>query len=171
MTLTTLIIILSIASVVVAALALGELFLFPGFGISGLLALLGFIGIGWYLLRIGQVGLVVGFIVACLLFFIIGFWIMSRRKVLGKIALNKSVDEVVNTLPSDLFKGKRGTAKSRLAPGGNILVDDRIFYAESEEGFIIEDTPIYISRIANNKIFVRMDKEKIYENPNNLPKP
>lgn len=171
MTLTTLIIILAVASVVVAVLALGELFLFPGFGISGLLALLGFIGIGWYLLRIGQVGLAVGFIVACLLFFIIGFCIMSRRKVLGKIALDKSVDEVVNTLPPDFTKGKRGIAKSRLAPGGNILVDDQIFYAESEEGFIIEDTPIYISRIANNKIFVRMDKEKIYENPNNLPKP
>lgn len=166
MTLTTLILILIIASLVVAALVLGELFFFPGFGLPGILGIAGFIGIGGYLVSIGRIDLAIGYVVASLLFFGIGFWILSRRKVLNKIALDKSVDEVVNTLPPGITKGARGVTRSRLALGGNIEVEGHILYAESEEGFVMEDTPIYISRIENNKVFVRMDREKIYHSQN-----
>ncbi len=163
MTLMLLILVLLVAALVVATLILGELFLFPGFGISGILGISTLFGISWYLLSIGQLSLLIAFAVACLAFFVLGFWLLSRKKVLRKISLSTSVDEVVNTIPLTITRGARGISSSRLAPGGNIRIGDHILYAESEDGFIIEGVPIYISRITNNKIYVRMDREKIYE--------
>ncbi len=93
------------------------------------------------------------------LFLLVALILLAR-----KFSLEKTVDEVVNTIPPTVTKGERGISGSRLAPGGNIRVGDHILYAESEDGFIAEGVPIYISRIMNNKIYVRMDQDKTVNN-------
>lgn len=160
MSFTILILLTLVAAVVVAALILGELFFFPGFGLPGILGGLGLIGVSGYLFFAGESILGMAFIVVVAVLFGLGFWILSKRDLKG-FALDKSVEEKVNILPSSLNRGDRGITRSRLTLGGNAEIDGEIFYVESEEGFVMEGTPVYVSRIENNKVFVRVIKDEV----------
>ena len=155
-----LVILAIVAAIVVAALILGEIFFLPGIGLPGVLGFLGLVGVSGYLFFSGHGILGMIFIVVVAALFGIGFWILSKRDLKG-FALDKSVEEKVNTLPSTLNKGDRGVARSRLTLGGNAEIDGEIFYVESEEGFIMEGTPVYVSRLENNKVYVRMIKDSL----------
>ena len=164
MSITVLVILVLVAAIVVAGLILGELFFLPGFGLPGILGALGLIGISGYLFFAGRGVLAMIFIVIVAVLFGLGFWILSKRDLKG-FALDKSVDEKVNLLPSTLSRGDRGIARSRLTLGGNAEIEGEIFYVESEEGFIMEGSPVYVSRIENNKVFVRLVKDELLFGP------
>lgn len=164
MSLTALIIISVIAAVVVAALILLELFFVPGFGLPGIFGVLGLFGMSGYLFFNGEGTLAMAFIILCGIFFGVGFALLSKRDLKG-FALQKSVNEVVRALPHDLKRGDRGVTRSRLTLGGEAEIRGRLFDVESEEGFIMEDTPIYISRIENNKVYVRVVKDELLYGP------
>lgn len=164
MSLTVLILLTIVAAVVVAALILGEIFFLPGFGLPGILGGLGLIGISGYLFLSGYGTLGMIFIVIVAVLFALGFWLLSKRDLKG-FALSEKVEEKVNTLPPSLNRGDRGIARSRLTLGGNAEIEGEIFYVESEEGFIMEGTPIYVSRIENNKVFVRVIKDDLMYGP------
>lgn len=164
MSLTVLILLTIVAAVVVAALILGEIFFLPGFGLPGILGGLGLVGISGYLFLSGYGTLGMIFIVIVAVLFALGFWLLSKRDLKG-FALSEKVEEKVNTLPSSLNRGDRGIARSRLTLGGNAEIEGEIFYVESEEGFIMEGTPIYVSRIENNKVFVRVIKDDLMYGP------
>lgn len=161
---TVLILLTIVAAVVVAALILGEIFFLPGFGLPGILGGLGLIGISGYLFLsdYGTLGMI--FIVIVAVLFALGFWLLSKRDLKG-FALSEKVEGKVNTLPPSLNRGDRGIARSRLTLGGNAEIEGEIFYVESEEGFIMEGTPIYVSRIENNKVFVRVIKDDLMYGP------
>ncbi len=164
MSLTVLILLTIVAAVVVAALILGEIFFLPGFGLPGILGGLGLIGISGYLFLSGYGTLGMIFIVIVAVLFALGFWLLSKRDLKG-FALSEKVEEKVNVLPPSLNRGDRGIARSRLTLGGNAEIEGEIFYVESEEGFIMEGTPIYVSRIENNKVFVRVIKDDLMYGP------
>lgn len=164
MSLTVLILLTIVAAVAVAALILGEIFFLPGFGLPGILGSLGLIGISGYLFLSGYGTLGMIFIVIVAVLFALGFWLLSKRDLKG-FALSEKVEEKVNTLPPSLNRGDRGIARSRLTLGGNAEIEGEIFYVESEEGFIMEGTPIYVSRIENNKVFVRVIKDDLMYGP------
>lgn len=164
MSLTVLILLTIVAAVVVAALILGEIFFLPGFGLPGIIGSLGLIGISGYLFLSGYGTLGMIFIVIVAVLFALGFWLLSKRDLKG-FALSEKVEEKVNTLPPSLNRGDRGIARSRLTLGGNAEIEGEIFYVESEEGFIMEGTPIYVSRIENNKVFVRVIKDDLMYGP------
>ncbi len=164
MSLTVLILLTIVAAVVVAALILGEIFFLPGFGLPGILGGLGLVGISGYLFLSGYGTLGMIFIVIVAVLFALGFWLLSKRDLKG-FALSEKVEEKVNTLPPSLNRGDRGIARSRLTLGGNAEIEGEIFYVESEEGFIMEGTPIYVSRIENNKVFVRVIKDDLMYGP------
>lgn len=164
MSLTVLILLTIVAAVVVAALILGEIFFLPGFGLPGILGGLGLVGISGYLFLSGYGTLGMIFIVIVAALFALGFWLLSKRDLKG-FALSEKVEEKVNTLPPSLNRGDRGIARSRLTLGGNAEIEGEIFYVESEEGFIMEGTPIYVSRIENNKVFVRVIKDDLMYGP------
>lgn len=161
---TVLILLTIVAAVVVAALILGEIFFLPGFGLPGILGCLGLIGISGYLFLSGYGTLGMIFIVIVAVLFALGFWLLSKRDLKG-FALSEKVEEKVNVLPPSLNRGDRGIARSRLTLGGNAEIEGEIFYVESEEGFIMEGTPIYVSRIENNKVFVRVIKDDLMYGP------
>lgn len=171
MSLTVLILLTIVAAVVVAALILGEIFFLPGFGLPGILGGLGLVGISGYLFLSGYGTLGMIFIVIVAVLFALGFWLLSKRDLKG-FALSEKVEEKVNTLPPSLNRGDRGIARSRLTLGGNAEIEGEIFYVESEEGFIMEGTPIYVSRIENNKVFVRVIKDDLmYGSKGDQPSP
>lgn len=151
-------IILVLVVIISVALLLGELFYFPGFGLPGIIGILGMTGTCTYLFIAGQIWLMIGLLIFSVVLFFAGFYILSRSKAMNKITLTEEVNEQANKLPTSLYVGARGTAKSRLALTGRVEIDGVLFEATSEQGFILEDTPIYISRLTQDKAFVSIDK-------------
>lgn len=154
-------IILTIVVIVSVALILGELFYFPGFGLPGIVGILGMTGTCTYLFVTGQIWLMIGLLLLSIVLFVIGFYILSRSKVMNQIALDKEVKEQVNKLPEALYIGARGTTRSRLNLAGTVEIEGKLFEATSEQGFILEGTPIFISRMTRDKVYVSMDKDAL----------
>lgn len=148
-----------LATILVAALILAEIFFIPGFGLLGVIGVLGFLGVGYYLIMLGEVTWAIIFAVATILLFILGFVLLSRNKVIKRVALTETVDEVANRLPDHIAEGARGKAVSRLTLGGTVRVNGEIFEAESEDGFIDQGEEVEVTRIKQNKIFVAKVKQ------------
>lgn len=148
-------VLVAIAALVIVALVLAEIFFVPGVGLLGIVGVLGFIGLGAYLITIGAVLVVICYAAFCILLFLLGFVLLSRNKVMQKIALTDTVDEVAVKLPTTLHEGDEGMTISRMALGGEVEVKGKQFEAESESGFLDPATPIVISKIKRDKIYVR----------------
>ena len=78
-----------------------------------------------------------------------------------KIALNKNVEGKVESMsqPNELQVGEEGTAISRLAPMGKVLIKEKIYEARSEIGYVDENTAIVVKKIAFNSIIVEPLKQ------------
>lgn len=143
-----------LAAILIAALVLAEIFFIPGVGLLGLIGIGGFLGVGYYLITLGEVTWAIIFAVVAILFFVLGFVLLSRNKVIKRVALTETVDEVAGMLPDDLAVGEVGKAISRLTLAGTVRINGIIFEAESEDGFIDAGETVVITRIKQNKVFV-----------------
>lgn len=152
-----LVIIIVLLAIVAAALLVGEVFLIPGVGFAGLLGVGTVAGTEYYLIRGGYDTMAVIFALLTILFFCIAAYIMSRKKVVRKVALSSEISSSARR-PVDVSVGATGIARSRLALKGTVEVEGKIFEATSEQGFIDQDMPIYISRIDKETIYVSLDK-------------
>ncbi|MBR8769995.1 hypothetical protein IX308_000262 [Porphyromonas levii] len=145
-----------LGAILTAALILLEIFFIPGIGLLGILGVGGFIGIEIFLVRSGQFTLAIAFAVLTIIIFLIAFYLFSRNKFIKKVELTDAVDEIAVKLPKGISEGDTGVTASRLTLGGTIRIGkDTLLEAESEEGFIDEGEPIYISNIRNNRVFVK----------------
>ncbi|MDO5036371.1 MAG: NfeD family protein [Porphyromonas sp.] len=155
------ILLLLLAALIVVALILVEIFFIPGVGLAGFFGGLAFLGAEYYLLSQGYTWFAILFLLLCIILFGIGFYILSRKKVISKIALNKNVEGAAVTTPTTVKVGDIGIAKSRLALGGEVEIGDEVFEATSESGMIDEKSPVIVSRIFKDKIYVVLyDKEE-----------
>lgn len=152
-----LVIIIVLLAIVAAALLVGEVFLVPGVGFAGLLGVGTVAGAEYYLIRGGYDTMAVIFALLTIVFFCIAAYFMSRRKVVRKVALSSEISSSAHQ-PVDVSVGATGIARSRLALKGTVEVEGKIFEATSEQGFIDEDMPIYVSRIDKDTIYVSLDK-------------
>lgn len=154
----TIVILLTLlAAVVVAALILVEIFFIPGIGLLGILGGLIFAGVGFYLIWAGHFWFAIIYGVLCVLLFILGFYILSRKRVISKIELKESITETAaNRLPEGVQIGDHGKSISRLALGGTVEVGGQQFEAKSESGFIDQDQPIVVSRVERDNIYVKI---------------
>ncbi|MDO4771464.1 NfeD family protein [Porphyromonas sp.] len=155
MGITTLLILFAIVAIAVVVMGLIEIFFIPGTGLLGILAAAVYIATIIYLWALGQWMILLSFMFLTLLLFGIGFYFLSRSRLLDKISLSKSIDEKIVNIPSDLSVGTEGLAESRLALSGRVRIGDKLFEATSESGLIDEKTPIVISRIESDKVFVK----------------
>lgn len=142
----------------VVVLGLGEIFFFMGFGLPGILSLLGFIGGSIYLIYLGNYAVLSIFILVIVVSMILGFWFLSRKNFMKRISLERQIIEITKSLPSKAKIGAKGMTCSRLALSGKVKIDGEMIEAESEDGFLLEELPVYISRIEGHKVFVRLDK-------------
>lgn len=152
-----LIIIIVLLAIVAAALLVGEVFLVPGVGFAGLLGVGTVAGAEYYLIRAGYDTMAVIFALLTIISFCIASYIISRKKVVRKVALSSEISSSARR-PVDVSVGATGVARSRLALKGTVEVEGKIFEATSEQGFIDEDMPIYVSRIDRETIYVSLDK-------------
>lgn len=155
---TGLIIIIILLSIVAAALLVGEVFLTPGFGLAGLLGIGTVAGVEYYLITGGHDTMAVVFALLTIGIFCIAAYIMSRKKVVKKVALESEISGSVRRRPAGITVGATGVTRSRLALKGTIEVGGEIFEATSEQGFIDQDMPIYVSRIDQDTVYVSLDK-------------
>lgn len=133
-----------------------ELFITPGF-VVGLLGM-GFIAAGIYSIYsnygngAGNVALVT--VSAIMLVFLVlalrtGFW--------SRIASNESITGKANEMNSiPLAVGEYGEALSALRPSGTALFKGKRYEVQSEGAFIDTNEEIIITKILENKIYVKL---------------
>ncbi len=134
-----------------------ELLIIPGFGLTGILGLLSIIG--GIVLSFTMYGQTTGFIImfsVILLLFLFTI-IILRSKTWKKLSLKESINSKVDTQPNEkgLSVGVTGVTLSRLAPAGRARFNTTDTEVHSQEGIIPSGSKIEISRIEENKIFVR----------------
>lgn len=164
---TTFIIVLIIAALAIVLLAWLEVFFIPGLGWGGTLATIGLVSVMWYLARYYGWGYSLAFSAGCMVLFGIGFYFLSRTKWVDKVALQRTLPEKAQHAPTHLQVGTPCVALSRLALTGQVEANGIRFEACSDSGFIPEGTPLVVSRITANKIYVKAANSPQQEHYNN----
>jgi membrane-bound serine protease (ClpP class) len=153
-----------------------EIFALPGFGVAGVLGI-AFMVTGLALSMIDNIGfeletfpmedLVVALftvIIASFLSFIGSIYLSKRMfstksHFLGGLALattqqkDQGYTSAVAIYSSMI--GREGISKTVLRPAGKVEIDDDLFDATSESGFIDRDEPVKVTRYSNTQLFVR----------------
>ena len=133
-----------------------EVFLIPGFGLTGLAAIGCLLYANYF--AFAHLGLTAG--IVTLVITLIGgvgitVWFM-KSKTLDKVALKKSIDYNTNPLEGlNIKPGDQGKAVTRLALIGNAEIEGHIIEVRSSDGFIDEKTPVCVDRITDGIVYVR----------------
>lgn len=152
-----------------------EIFAIPGFGVAGISGIILVVG-GLTLAMVDNVvfrfdftsafsSVVKAFFivaVAMLLGFISSLWLgkklFTSQKTFGNLALNRDMKSEdgyigVESKPRELI-GKTGIADSVLRPSGKVLVDNEIYDAKSEYGFINKGEKVKVVRYETGQLYV-----------------
>lgn len=150
-----------------------EIFVFPGFGVSGIsgitLVILGFVltllpNQGFDFTFTPEVAIlesmltvVVAITLAIIMIFIFGGRVLKSR-LFGKLVLQDTLTSrqgyVSNTDTADLKIGTQATAYTDLRPSGKIILDGKVFTAMAESHFISKGTEVKIISADGIKITV-----------------
>lgn len=137
-----------------------EVFLIPGISLAGIGSAISLLAAVYY--SFTAIGSTAGFItlgVCAVSIVIIILWLM-RSKTVDKYSLKKTLDYKDNKVKKFNIKvGDEGVAITRLALIGNAEINGNIIEVRSAEGFIDENTLIYVERISGETIMVRKRHE------------
>jgi membrane-bound serine protease (ClpP class) len=154
-----------------------EIFAIPGFGVTGVLGIIGivtglaFVMIDKIVFRFGPSGdgvreVVAAFaivVLSTLLSFIFSLWLSRKlfapNRLFGSLALETSVNQADGFVSFDTAKlsslvGKSGIAHTVLRPSGKVIIDDDVYPAVAETGFIARGTPVMVRREEQGQIYV-----------------
>lgn len=136
-------------------LILIELFLIPGISIAGILGSGCLIYANYF--AFSNMGYNAGFLTLGIsVITSIGslIWFM-RSKTLDRISLKTNINSTIDrTAERKIQIGDTGTAITRLALIGNAEINGDIVEVRSADGLLDERTPIVVTRITNDTIFV-----------------
>lgn len=133
-----------------------EVLVIPG-GIVGIIGCLMIIGgiVGSYVeygIMIGNITLVAT-IVVCIVVIVLTL----RTKTWRKLMLKTNIDSKVNEIDESKIQiGVEGVALSRLAPMGKGKFNGEVVEVSSTHGFIDVNSPIVVTGIEGNKVFVKL---------------
>jgi Membrane-bound serine protease (ClpP class) len=151
-------------------LVLLEIFVIPGFGISGISGII-LIGMGFVFAMLDNnyfnferveipdiSGAVLTVLSGMLLSFIIILWISSRigkRGMFRKISLDADLttSESVDKKEFNLI-GQEGKAQTDLRPSGRIIIANEVYDAISNLGYIEKGRPIIVVKFENMQLYV-----------------
>ncbi len=137
-----------------------EIFIFPGFGISGVVGLI-CVGIGIYLAfqTSGNMGWTI--LAGSATGTGILFYVSMKYNLLSRASLKTNIDAQVKVNHLDKLEANdEGVSISRLAPMGKAEFKGYRVEVNSVEGYIAENMPVYITHIKNNNIFVSSLKQQ-----------
>ena len=136
-------------------LILVEIFLIPGFTITGIGGILFSIGGVYYAFK--YLGATAGIITLLLVAAAIGiaFIYLVKSKALDRIALKTDISSTVaaKELPN-ISEGDVGITISRLNPIGKVRVNNITMEAKTLSGFIDENTAVTVTRVFPNQLIV-----------------
>jgi membrane-bound serine protease (ClpP class) len=147
-----------------------EIFVFPGFGISGILGIL-FIGTGLVFAMLNndyfsfeQVALpdftrsLFIVISGILLSFILILWLSSRigeKGMFRKVALIADLSDSLSEDPGGHYLiGKTGTAMTTLRPSGKVIINDEAYDAVSAQNYIESGKNVVVVKFENMQLCV-----------------
>ncbi len=158
-------------------LLLIEIFAIPGFGITGVLGIIGIVT-GLALVMVDKIvfrfgpsidgvrEIVSAFAVvlfSALFAFFLSLWLsrklFSPNKLFGSLALETTVrqEDGYVSFETDRMQsvvGKTGTAHTVLRPAGKVMIGDEIYPAVAETGFIPKGTQIVVRREEHGQLYV-----------------
>ena len=154
-----------------------EIFVIPGFGIPGVLGVL-FIFVGLVLSLIDNVNFDferveitgVGVALTTVIFGVFGGFIISlylgskmfsaKSGLFKNMALKtvQNVNDGFVSVETSLFKlkGKDGIAQTVLRPGGKVLINDEVYDAVAENGFIEKGERIHVTKVEAAQLYVEI---------------
>lgn len=150
--------ILIIIALIVAGLILFfiEVFLVPGITIAGIASACSLLYAIYY--AFSDMGMQAGFVtLGIVVLGIIGItvWVM-RSKTVDRLSLKKELNYQHNPLRDIQIKsGDCGISTTRLTLIGNADINGHLIEVQSADGFIDEGTPIEVTRIDNNTVYVK----------------
>lgn len=153
----TLIILLLVIAIVLFAL---EIFVIPGFGISGIsgIASLGAAIVLIYNEYGGNAAF--GTLVASGLLLALCIWWVMRSKAIDRVSLKSTIDSTNATEAQLSVKvGDKGKAITRLALIGNARINGQVVEVKSAGEFLSEGTPIQVIAVNEALIIVEECKE------------
>ncbi|MDR1762707.1 MAG: hypothetical protein LBR64_01945 [Dysgonamonadaceae bacterium] len=150
------ILIVTVLCAIGIALILAEIFLIPGFTITGIGGA-GFTFAGVYY-SFSSLGPTAGIItlIACLLAIGISFVYLVKSKALDGISLKTNIDSTVAPdAPADIKVGDAGISISRLNPMGKVRVNNITMEAKTLGDFVDENTEVEVLKVSSNQLIVK----------------
>lgn len=137
-------------------LLLLEFFVLPGItvaGIGGVVMMLGGIYLSYH-----HYGSTTGHltVIGALVFNLLALWLALKSGTWNRIMLKTEIDSKVEKLEDDLVHiGDKGICLSRLAPMGQVKINNHIIEAKSTGSYIDEKTPVEVIKIVDKIIVVK----------------
>jgi len=149
------ILIVIVLCVIGIALVLAEIFLIPGFTITGIGGAAFSIGGILYAFRaLGATGGIITVIGYAVIFAII-FVYLIKSKALDSIALKTKISSTVAEKESlDISEGDTGITVSRMNPMGKVRVNNITMEAKTLGGYIEENTPVTVIKVSPTQLIV-----------------
>lgn len=149
------IVIIAILVLVGVLLLALEVALIPGIGVTGVLGAISMIGAVAYAFNYLPMAGWLTLLVVVLAIVLLILWAIYGKSI-DKMALKKNIDSTVQNPDSvALAVGDEGVTVARLALVGDADFGGRLVEVTSASGFIEENTPVCVTRIAGNTIFVK----------------
>ncbi len=163
-------------------LLLVEIFAIPGFGVTGILGIVGIVT-GLALVMVDKIvfrfgpsvdgvrEIVAAFAVvlfSALMAFSFSLWLsrklFSPNRLFGSLALETTVRQEDGFVSFDTGRmqsvvGMQGTAHTVLRPAGKVMINDEIYSAVAETGFIPKGTAVVVRREEHGQLYV-VDADK-----------
>ncbi|MCX7953651.1 MAG: hypothetical protein N3A01_00510 [Bacteroidales bacterium] len=132
-----------------------EVFLIPGFTISGILSIISFVlaiylSYSYYNASVGNIVLIISS-----LFLIVFFIFVTRHKTWKKAVLTTNIDSSIVQKNLSQYLNKKGKTLTRLNPTGKIIVENEILEAKSELNIIEPNVEVEIIKIEDQNLIVK----------------
>jgi len=82
-----------------------------------------------------------------------------RSKTWRRLQLNSSIDSTVEGVGASIREGDSGVCLGRLAPMGKVQVGGQVVEAQSESGYVAENSPVTVVKVYKNKRIVKLKSE------------
>ena len=140
-------------------LLIAEVFFIPGITLAGIAGALCAGGGIWYAysldMAIGHIT-----VLSSIIGFVAVFWFFVRSRSFKIMELNADISsKVTSNLEQGISVGEKGVTVSRLASVGKARFNRTIVEVKAENGWIDENTPVLVTRIEDNYIWVITDEQ------------
>ncbi|WP_300369960.1 NfeD family protein [Brachyspira sp.] len=137
-----------------------EIFLIPGFGITGILGILAivtgiFLSFGIHNIAAAVFVIFVSLIIDIILILLIARFMTKSKDFKNKITLDSDTSGYHSSISYDDLIGKNGIADTFFRPSGYILIDGKKYDAVSEGEFIDKGSNLKVVLVEGNRIVVK----------------